>query len=443
MTGTVNIAPAGDHALLIELDRTIAAAQLHGAAQQVRALEGVLACIVGHSSLYVVFREPFPIGRFRAFDLVGATFSRKGDEHRLAVSFRDEYAPDLSEFLTHARITRDEFLARIRDLRLVVRYLGFRGGFAYLDGWPVEWAMPRRPTSRPVARGSFGIAGGVAGFYPIDSPGGWNILGRTAEPLEYRFAAGDGILINPVGELPRRELTRAQTRVSVPHITGISAPFMTRVRAANWANLERGIPVGGPFDIEAAEAANIAAGNAPGAELLEFAQIGPRITPDSDVMVAWYDAGGGTIHRLRARETFDLGRIRNGVRGYLAIAAERGGAPLKTLRRTDRLVIRAMRGPHDIGLDEIECEVTPSLDRVGIRLRPLRKIDVKPPADLPSIGMQFGSLQLHSDGSIVAMGPEHPVTGGYLQPMTVLWTERWKLAQLAPGERVRFIAQSP
>ena len=65
------------------------------------------------------------------------------------------------------------------------------------------------------------------------------------------------------------------------------------------------------------------------------------------------------------------------------------------------------------------------------------------PADLPSIGMQFGSLQLHPDGSIVAMGPEHPVTGGYLQPMTVLWSERWKLAQLAPGERVRFVAQSP
>jgi urea carboxylase len=41
------------------------------------------------------------------------------------------------------------------------------------------------------------------------------------------------------------------------------------------------------------------------------------------------------------------------------------------------------------------------------------------------------------------MGPEHPVTGGYLQPMTVLWAERWKLAQLAPGERVRFIAHSP
>jgi allophanate hydrolase subunit 2 len=50
--------------------------------------------------------------------------------------------------------------------------------------------------------------------------------------------------------------------------------------------------------------------------------------------------------------------------------------------------------------------------------------------------MQFGTIQLHPDGSLVAMGPDHPITGGYLQPLTVRWDERWKLAQLAPGERV-------
>jgi antagonist of KipI len=114
---------------------------------------------------------------------------------------------------------------------------------------------------------------------------------------------------------------------------------------------------------------------------------------------------------------------------------------VRELKRDDRLVIRTMRGPHDIGLAQIECEVTPSIDRIGIRMRPLQPIATKPPADLPSIGMQFGSLQLHPDGSIVAMGPDHPVTGGYLQPMTVLWSERWKLAHLAPREKVRFVAQ--
>ena len=352
------------------------------------------------------------------------------------MSFRDDYAADLSEFLSHAKMTREDFLSRVSGLRLVVRYLGFRGGFAYLDGWPAEWAMPRRATSRPVARGSFAIAGAVAGLYPIDTPGGWNILGRTAEVIENRFAAGDVIEIEPsvavIQELPRV----TGPRIAMP---GISAPFITRVTAANWRNLERGISVGGPFDIEAAEAANVAVGRAPGDELLEFAQIGPRVTPDSPVTLGWCDANGVRVQRVRRDETYDFGRIRNGLRGYLAIG-ERPGH-VRELNRDDRLVIRTMRGPHDIGLAQIECEVTPSIDRIGIRLRPLQPIATKPPADLASIGMQFGSLQLHPDGSLVAMGPDHPVTGGYLQPMTVLWSERWKLAHLAPRERVRFVAQ--
>ncbi len=110
--------------------------------------------------------------------------------------------------------------------------------------------------------------------------------------------------------------------------------------------------------------------------------------------------------------------------------------PFASQRREDRHVIRVLRGPHDAGRVEIECEVTPQLNRVGIRLRPLREWNVAIPADLRSIGMQCGTVQLHPDGSLMAMGPDHPVTGGYLQPMTVITSERWKLAQLAPGERV-------
>ena len=429
----MKIGDAGEHAVLVQLDPKIAADELHAAARRVRALDGVLACVVGHSSLYVIFdrRPDIESALGHAVRQPSA-----GNRHRIQVSFRDEYASDLDEFLSRTRLTRDEFLARLRDVRLIVRYLGFRGGFAYLDGWPAEWAMPRRGTSRPVARGSFAIAGGVAGFYPIDTPGGWNILGRTAEAIENRFGAGDEISIQPtldVVSAPQKSAIRA---VGIP---GIEAPFITRVRAPNWSNLERGVPAGGPFDIEAAEAANVAVGNAPETELLEFAQTGPRVTPDSPVILGWGDASGVRVERVRRDETYDFGRIRNGLRGYLAIG-ERPGR-IRELKRDDRLVIRTMRGPHDIGLDTIECEVTPSIDRVGIRMRPLQPIATRPPADLPSIGMQFGSLQLHPDGSIVAMGPDHPVTGGYLQPMTVLWSERWKLAHLSPREKVRFVAQ--
>jgi len=105
-----------------------------------------------------------------------------------------------------------------------------------------------------------------------------------------------------------------------------------------------------------------------------------------------------------------------------------------------RKQIRIMLGPHPAPPLPEEWEVTPHMNRVGIRLRPLEKIDVKLPTELLSCGAQFGTLQWHADGTLVALGPDHPVTGGYLQPATVISTERWKLAQLAPGDRIRLVA---
>jgi allophanate hydrolase subunit 1 len=413
---TVDISRAGDRAFLVQLRRDVTVAELHAAAHAARSLDHLLACVVGHSSLYVIFDRPTPaMPTLPAPPQQPATSNQQ--LHRIPVAFD---GADLAEFLARTKQTRDEFTKRVADLRLIVRYIGFRAGFAYIDGWPAEWAMPRRPTSRPVKRGSFAIAGSVAGFYPIDTPGGWNLLGTTNEELEYRFAAGDEIRIAPVERRPPSAVEPGARGRAPLHI---SAPFMTRITPPDWSRLERGVPVGGPFD---PNLASTVAG-----DIYEFAQIGPKIT-DARTF-AWADLDG--VREIRG--PIDIGRITNGLRGYLGSAKTEARGP----RPEARLTIKTMRGPHDIGIDELECVVTPQLDRIGIRMRPTIELDA--PADMPSCGMQFGTLQLHPDGSIVAMGPEHPVTGGYLQPMTVLWDERWKLAHLAPGERVRFVAQSP
>jgi urea carboxylase len=52
--------------------------------------------------------------------------------------------------------------------------------------------------------------------------------------------------------------------------------------------------------------------------------------------------------------------------------------------------------------------------------------------------MQFGTVQCHPNGDLVVLGPDHPVTGGYLQPITVVTGDLWKLGQLGPGEQVRW-----
>ncbi|HUP61769.1 MAG TPA: carboxyltransferase domain-containing protein [Thermoanaerobaculia bacterium] len=447
ITMPMKIAPAGDRACLVQLGE-VDASQLHGYAAASRAMPGVLAVIPGHSSLYVIYDAPGDCGGRDAALESGSSAAAVHRVHRLNVAFD---GADLDEFLAHTRQSRESFLKRVDGMVLTARYLGFRGGFAYLDGWPEEWAMPRRATSRPVPRGSFAIAGSVAGFYPIDSPGGWNLLGTTDADLEHAIAPGDEIAINvaagfspperrhPVGRsadfqpAPSGARRTGRLEVGVPYAEILSAPLATLVHAPDYSRIERGISPGGPFDDVAAALANRAVGNAVDAPLLECAIAGPRLRFRRDGFVAWC----GHVRRVRAGAEVAFGKVEGGLRGYLAFG-EREGV-VATLDRGDRLVIHAMRGPHETRITGMECEVTPQLDRVGIRLRPLREIDTRVPADLRSIGMQCGTVQLHPDGSLVAMGPDHPVTGGYLQPMTVLWEERWKLAQLSPGERVRFV----
>ncbi|HEX8618562.1 MAG TPA: carboxyltransferase domain-containing protein [Thermoanaerobaculia bacterium] len=408
----VKVRPAGDNATLIELG-DVTAEELHRAAREMRERAGVVSVIVGHSSLYVI-----------RGDATGVRIEpqREPRAHRLHVAFD---GPDLPQLLE--RVSRDEFLSRVAALRLTARYLGFRAGFAYLDGWPEEWAMPRRATSRPVAAGSFAIAGSVAGFYPIDTPGGWNVLGRTDAELEHAFVPGDTIVITPCSDgRSGRAQSRSLQTPALARATLIASPLVTLLRDR------------APFDdLAAAVALRAVRGNV---ELLECAMTGPRLRFARDAVTAWCDPTlNMRLQRVRAGEELAIGRIDGGLRGYLAIGDEEG-VVAANVARGDRKVIRAMRGPHDVGLEDIECDVTPQLDRVGIRLRPRVALRVDIPADLRSCGMQTGTVQLHPDGSLLAMGPDHPVTGGYLQPMTVLTSERWKLAQLVPGERVTLVS---
>jgi allophanate hydrolase subunit 2 len=410
----MHIAPAGDRAILVTMPEATPA-ELRAFAEEVR--KGADAAVVGYESVLCIGITSLPPIAIDARE----TPSRL---HRIEVSFRDEYAPDLTFPLT-------------KIPRLTVRFLGFRPGFAYLDGWPEKWRMPRRPTSRNrVPRGSFAVAGAFAGFYAVESPGGWNLLGRTAAPLwdPHRdppnlFSPGDEIEIVPTMDVVKLPSLVEETP-PVPWDVDVLAPgqFTKIVGAPDVKRLEHGLPTGGPFDPELAAATNRAAGNDDFAPLFECVLVGPRLRFRRDACFAF----NGEARRVQAGEEIDVGRIP--FRGYVAIGHESRIANRES--RSDSKIIRVTRGPHESPFENSDWEVTNQLDRVGIRLRPLRDVPKNIPADLPSIGAQFGSVQWHPDGTLVLMGPDHPVTGGYLQPVTVISADRWKLAHLAPGERV-------
>lgn len=431
--------PAGDRAVLIELGQ-VTAEELHGRAAALRRRRDVLACIPGATSLYVVCRGPMPDPR--ELDVGRESVALPGRTHEIDVNFGGADLEDLWRL-----VEKDEFFTRLPQLWLTARYVGFRAGFAYLDGWPAEWALPRRPTSRiRVPRGSFAVANAVAGFYPVESPGGWNLLGQTDSVLwdasrvpPNLITPGDRVRIIPVRRpIELRQIVDDAPPPAVP--AAIRGRLAVAVGPADWRRIASGLSPGGPFDPLLAREANRLVGNEPDAPLIECAMGSSTIVLGEERPVAWAGAECDLPHGepFAAEGAITTGRIRNGLRGWLAIGP-RGGTGSRGSDRQrpgDRLVIRVAPGPHETTIRTVRCEVTPSLNRVGIRLRPLEPLPATAPANLPSCGMQFGTIQLHPDGSLVAMGPDHPVTGGYLQPLTVLWDERWKLAQLTPGERV-------
>ena len=278
--------------------------------------------------------------------------------------------------------------------------------------------MPRRPTSRPrVPAGTFAIAGSVAGSIRSTRRAGGT---RGARRWIWSTHCGRGMRSGSGGAPPTRRRRRRKAPPGRRRSTGAPGdprPLATTVGPYDLSRLERGMPPGGPFDPVAAATANAAVGNQPDAA---------RVRDDRS------RAGGGRIHRrvVRPAVAGHISRGRNRDRPHrrrparLPRSRQTRGAP-PTRPRLSSKIIQVIPGPHESPLREIECEVTPQLDRVGIRLKPLHDLQFKAPADLPSAGVQFERCSF-----IPTVHHRHGVdrvTGGYLQPMTVISSERWKL----------------
>lgn len=125
--------------------------------------------------------------------------ARATEPIRVPVCYGGAFGPDLADVASYAGLSESE-TAQLHASRIYrVFMLGFIPGFAYMGSVDVRIAAPRRAVPRArVPAGSVGIAGEQTGIYPSESPGGWQIIGRTplrvfeperAEPA--RFAAGD------------------------------------------------------------------------------------------------------------------------------------------------------------------------------------------------------------------------------------------------------------
>lgn len=243
-----------------------------------------------------------------------------------------------------------------------------------------------------------------------------------------------------------------------------------------------GVPVGGAADRAALAVGNALVGNPPDAAAVEVTLAGPVLTAEHPTAVVLFgapfavSASGtavtpGTTFQLEPGDTLTIGPTPAGARGYLCVAGGFDGPlvlgsrsalePLKAddvltcgpswcaprglgfaaLPDDEPLVLRALPGPQrdwfaDDGFFRHTYGVTPASNRMGVRLagEPL----TRRPGELVSEAVSPGAVQVANDGLPIVLGVDGQTIGGYPKVAHVIRADLDRLAQLRPGDRVRF-----
>jgi len=185
------------------------------------ALPGLGESLPALSSL-TVFYDPSRLPKERLTAEIEALCATErpvadqGQTWEIPVVYGGGSGPDLNEVASRAGITVNEAVRLHTDQLYQVYMLGFLPGFAYLGDLPEPLRLPRRSTPRArVPGGSVAIAAGMTAVYPLESPGGWHLIGATPivlwdmtredEPL---LKPGDQVRFMEVSSREAEELRR-------------------------------------------------------------------------------------------------------------------------------------------------------------------------------------------------------------------------------------------
>jgi inhibitor of KinA len=208
--------PCGDTALAVELgdrvDRRVSALVLALAERlKAAAVAGVVEAVPTFRSLMIHY-DPLTVSQAELQERLAPLLSglraaeSAGRRWRIPVCYHESVAPDLAEVAERTGL----LAARVVEAHSAVPYhvymMGFLPGHPYMGDLPSELVLPRRESPRTVVpAGSVSIATTLTAIYPLESPGGWHLIGRTPALLWDRrrerpamLAAGDHVQFQPV-----------------------------------------------------------------------------------------------------------------------------------------------------------------------------------------------------------------------------------------------------
>jgi inhibitor of KinA len=219
MPGQPRILPAGDQAILIEFGAEINPTinrfvQAFTQKANQHKMAGIGDLVPSYCTL-LVYYDPFSLSFSRvaswAYDLLssGPLESEPSQTVKeVAVCYGGTYGPDISFVARHNGISVEEVIQIHTSQTYLVYVVGFVPGFSAMGIVPQKIQAPRLPNPRTkVPAGSVGIGGQQTGIYALESPGGWQLIGRTPvtlfdlnrTPPSY-FQAGDYARFYPISE---------------------------------------------------------------------------------------------------------------------------------------------------------------------------------------------------------------------------------------------------
>ena len=204
----IRVLTAGDSALLIQFEQRIGEDVNRRISATVKLLkmqqiEGIVDMIPAYASLLVQY-NPLVIRYEEIYKRVSAIVkmdtkveSMEKKVWEIPVLYGGELGPDFFHVAEHAGISGEELIRLHSEKDYLVYMLGFLPGFTYLGGLEEKLHTPRLENPRvKIPAGSVGIGGSQTGVYPVDSPGGWQLIGRTPVKM-YDPEKQDPILVQP------------------------------------------------------------------------------------------------------------------------------------------------------------------------------------------------------------------------------------------------------